>query len=63
DLELKDEKGDYRELDFLIILGEGLEERGSREIIRTLTPEELMSTTTEAFPTTTDSLFVETPDE
>ncbi|OGY93041.1 MAG: hypothetical protein A3B31_00500 [Candidatus Komeilibacteria bacterium RIFCSPLOWO2_01_FULL_53_11] len=63
DLDLKDEKGDYRELDFLIILGEDLKERGSREIIRTLTPEELTSTTTEAFPTSTDSLFVETPDE
>jgi LCP family protein required for cell wall assembly len=58
---LKDDTGKYRPLDFLIILGQDVEQKGSLELIRTLTPEELRATSTgTSTPTSTTILFDET---
>ncbi len=53
---LKDDAGNYKQLDFLVILGQDVEQKGSLEIIRTLTPAELRATsTTTSTPTSTFS--------
>lgn len=48
-LEIKDSQGQYPQLDFLVILGQDISQGPAAEIIRTLTPEELKSTTTDDF--------------
>ncbi len=43
---LKDDAGNYRQLDFLVILGQDIQTKTSGELIRTLTPEELRASST-----------------